>query len=137
MRALGLDFGSKRIGIALSDSGGLLATPYGLVKRVGDRTVEHGEIVDLVNETGAEVVVVGVPWSLDGDEGRAASMVRSEIRALRRRLEVPVEEIDERFTTVTAHQQLAEAGVRSRDRKDRIDAVAASVLLQAWLDRLR
>lgn len=137
MRALGIDFGSKRIGVALSDSGGLLATPYGLIRRVGDRTVEHGEIADLVAETGAEVVVVGVPWSLDGEEGRAAAMVRSEIRGLRKRLDVPVEETDERFTTVTAHQQLAEGGVRSRDRKDTIDAVAASVLLQAWLDRLR
>ncbi len=137
LRALGLDFGSKRIGVALSDSGGLLATPYDLIRRVGDRTIEHGRIAELVAETEAEVVVVGLPLQLDGDEGRAVAIVRSEIRGLRKRLDVPVEEIDERFTTVTAHQRLAGAGVASHKRKDLVDAVAASVLLQAWLDRGR
>ncbi len=136
-RAIGLDFGSKRIGVALSDSGGLLATPYELIRRVGDRTVEHGRIAELVAETGADVVVVGLPLQLDGDEGRAVAIVRSEIRGLRKRLDVPVEEIDERFTTVTAHQHLASAGIASHKRKDLVDAVAASVLLQAWLDRVR
>ncbi len=135
MRALGIDFGSKRIGVALSDSGGMLATPYELIRRVGDRTVEHGRIAELVEETGAEVVVVGLPLQLDGDEGHAVAIVRSEIRGLGKRLGVPVEEIDERFTTVTAHQQLASAGVKNHKRKDLVDAVAASVLLQAWLDR--
>ena len=135
MRALGIDFGSKRIGIALSDSDGLLATPYELIKRVGDRNVEHGRIAELVAETGAEVVVVGLPLQLDGDEGHAVAIVRSEIRGLRKRLGVPVDEIDERFTTVTAHQQLANAGIASHKRKNLVDSVAASVLLQSWLDR--
>lgn len=135
MRALGIDLGTRRIGVALSDSGGMLATPYELIRRVGDRTVEHGRIAELVEETGAEVVVVGLPLQLDGDEGRAVAIVRAEIRGLRKRLDVPVEEIDERFTTVTAHQRLTDAGVASHRRKDLVDAVAASVLLQSWLDR--
>ncbi len=137
MRALGIDFGSRRIGVALSDRGGLVATPYALIRRVGDRTVEHGRIQELVEETDAEIVVVGVPISLDGGEGRAAAAIRSEIRGLRKRLGVPVEEIDERFTTVTAHRQLDQAGVSNRKRSDKIDAMAAAVLLQSWLDGRR
>ncbi len=121
--------------MAVSDGGGLLATPYAVVKRVGDRTVEHARLAELVDETGAAIVVVGLPLSLDGAVGPAAAGVRSEIRGLRRRLAVPVEEIDERFTTVTAHPQLGAAGVSARKRRDLVDAVAASVLLQAWLDR--
>jgi putative Holliday junction resolvase len=135
MRALGIDFGTKRIGVAISDDGGLVATPYSMIRRVGDRIVEHGRIAELVEETGAEIVVVGLPISLDGDEGRAAALVRSEVRGLSKRLPVPVETIDERFSTVTAHRRLADAGIATRKRGELVDAVAASVFLQAWLDR--
>lgn len=128
--------GSRRIGVALSDSAGMVATPLEVIRRVGDRTVEHGRVAALVAETEAEIVVVGMPFSLDGKEGAAAAGVRSEIRGLRKRLTVPVTEVDERFSTVTAHRELDAAGVSHRRRRDLVDAVAAAVLLQAWLDRL-
>lgn len=134
MRAVGIDFGSRRIGVAVSS--GSLATPYETIRRVGDRTIEHGRIAEIVAETGASVVVVGLPLSLDGEPGPAVRLVRSEIRGLRRRLDVPVEEYDERFTTVTAERSLRVTGTRGEQKKDVVDQVAAAVLLQGWLDAL-
>lgn len=136
-RAVGIDFGSKRIGIAVSDSGRMVATPFETIKRVGDRTVEHGRIAEIVQEIDATVVVVGLPLSLDGSDGHAVKLVRSEVRGLAKRLNIPVEEYDERFTTVTAEQSLREMGTRGQAKRDVIDQVAAAVLLQGWLDALQ
>lgn len=136
-RAVGIDFGSKRVGIAVSDSGRMVATPFETIKRVGDRTVEHGRIAEIVEEVGATVVVVGLPLSLDGSEGHAVKLVRSEVRGLSKRLNIPVEEYDERFTTVTAEQSLREMGTRGQAKRDVVDQVAAAVLLQGWLDALQ
>lgn len=136
-RAVGIDFGSKRIGIAVSDSGRMVATPFETIKRVGDRTVEHGRIAEIIAEIDATVVVVGLPLSLDGSDGHAVKLVRSEVRGLAKRLSIPVEEYDERFTTVTAEQSLREMGTRGQAKRDVIDQVAAAVLLQGWLDALQ
>lgn len=140
MRALGIDLGEKRIGIAVSDDGGMLATPYETIRRVGDHSVEHGRIIELIGETGAQAVVVGVPYSLDGGTGPAASSVLAEIRGFRKRLaraevEVVVDTQDERFSTVTAERALRAGGLDGRRRRQVVDATAAAVLLQAWLDR--
>jgi putative Holliday junction resolvase len=81
------------------------------------------------------VVAVGLPLSLDGSVGPAAEAVLAEVAELAKVLAVPVETVDERFTTVTADQQLKAGGVRGRDRTKIIDQAAAAVLLQAWLDR--
>ena len=136
-RAVGIDFGSRRIGIAVSDAGRMVATPFETIKRVGDRTIEHGRIEAIVAEIEATVVVVGLPLSLDGSDGHAVKLVRSEVRGLSKRLDVPVEEYDERFTTVTAEQSLREMGTRGQAKRDVIDQVAAAVLLQGWLDALQ
>ena len=136
-RAVGIDFGSRRIGVAVSDAGQMVATPFETIKRVGDRTVEHGRIAEIVDEIGAVVVVVGLPLSLDGTDGRAVDLVRSEIRGLVKRLAVPVEEYDERFTTVEAERSLRVTGTKGRAKRDVIDQVAAAVLLQGWLDALQ
>ena len=134
MRALGVDLGSRRIGVAVSDSAGSLASPLEVVLRSGDEVLDHRRLAELVVEYEAEVVVVGLPLSLDGTDGPAAIAYRAESRRLDDRIGVPVETYDERFTTVTAEQQLREAGVRGRARREVIDKVAAAVLLQAWLD---
>ena len=142
MRAIGVDFGQKRVGIAVSDDGGLLATAYETIDRVGDRTVEHGRLLELVDETGAVAVVVGVPYSLDGDVGQAAKAVLSEIRGLQKRVRregrtLRVETHDERFSTVTAEQHLRAGGVEARKQRRMVDATAAAVILQSWLDARR
>lgn len=132
MRAVGIDLGSKRIGVAVSS--GTLATPYEVVARSGDVRRDHRAIAALVAETEAEVVVVGLPLSLDGSEGPAARAVRIEVEQLAATLDVPVETYDERLTTVTADRQLMEQGMNASARRRVVDKVAASVLLQAWLD---
>jgi putative holliday junction resolvase len=128
VRALGLDLGSKRIGVALS--AGTIATPYEVVERGNDRA----RIVELVEETGADVVVVGLPYSLDGSKGRAAQLVEAEVEELRSALPVPIELWDERFTTVTAHQSLMDRKMKADARRRVVDKVAAAVMLQSWLD---
>ena len=129
-----LDLGDRRVGVAVCDAGRVLATPYGTVNRVGDRPKEHAEIQKIVDETGAVLVVVGLPLSLDGDVGPAARAVISEVKGLNRALSVPVETHDERLTTITAEGNLADGGVKGRKRRSVVDQVAASVILQSWLD---
>jgi putative Holliday junction resolvase len=135
MRALGLDLGSKRVGVAVSDSDGRVATPVGTVARTGDRVAEHRHVAELVAEWDAEIVVVGLPLSLDGTTGPAARAALAEIEQLRAALDVPVVSHDERLTTVTAHDRLREQGVKGRRRTAVVDQTAAAVLLQAWLER--
>jgi putative Holliday junction resolvase len=134
MRALGVDLGSKRIGVALSDSDGRVASPFEVVTRSGDRPRDHRRIAELVAEAEAEVVVVGVPYSLDGSVGPAARRALAEVEVLRRALGVPVETYDERLSTVTAHRSLREMHVDAATRRRVVDKVAAAVILQAWLD---
>jgi putative Holliday junction resolvase len=131
VRAVGIDLGSTRIGVAVSDTSGLLASPYEVVPR-DERS--HDRLRAIVEEVGAELVVVGLPLSLDGHKGPAARAIEAEVIELRAVLDVPVELHDERFTTVTAHQQLAASGKRSKARRGTVDQAAAAVLLQSWLD---
>jgi putative Holliday junction resolvase len=133
-RILALDLGSKRIGVAASDAGGVLASPRTTVERSGDRQRDHRRLAELVDEEEAGVVVVGMPTSLDGTAGPAADAVLAEVAELAAVLRVPVVTHDERFTTVTAHEQLRAAGVDGRRRRLVVDQQAAAVLLQAWID---
>lgn len=137
MRALGIDLGARRIGVAVSDSAGAIATPFEVVVRTGDRERDHRRIAELVREAEAEVVVVGVPYSLDGGTGPAARRYLAEARALARALPVPVETYDERLSTVTAHRALGEMDLRGPARRKVVDKIAAAVILQAWLDHRR
>jgi putative holliday junction resolvase len=136
-RAIGLDLGERRIGVALCDSAGTLATPYEVIQRSGDRARDHLRIAELVAEAEAEVVVVGLPLSLDGTVGPAAAGVQAEVAELREHLGVPVEVWDERLSTVEAAQRLRAAGVPGRKRRHVVDQVAATVILQSWLDATR
>lgn len=134
MRVLALDLGTKRIGVAVSDPTGTLASPLEVLARSGDRARDHQRIGELVADTGAERVVVGLPLSLDGSIGPAAAAVLEELEELAAALRVPVETYDERLTTVTAHRVLSERGLRADARRQVVDKAAATVLLQAWLD---
>jgi len=137
MRVLGIDLGAKRIGVALSDVTGTLASPLVVLNRSGDRAGDHRALAALVREHDATLVVVGLPLSLSGEAGPAARGALEEVAELQAALGVPVETLDERFTTVSAHQALAAQGRGRRDRRALIDKAAAAVLLQAWLDRAR
>jgi len=139
-RAVGIDLGDKRIGVAVSDSARTLASPRTTVVRSGDRARDRRSLVALVLEEEATHVVVGHPLSLDGSRGRAATAAEEECEALRASLEphgIGVELFDERLTTVSAHQALRAGGRSGRSRRTVIDRTAAAVLLQAWLDGRR
>jgi putative Holliday junction resolvase len=133
-RAVALDIGTRRIGVALSDSGGTVATPYEVVTRSGDQTRDHGRIAALVAEADATIVVVGLPLSLDGSVGPAAQAILAEADELRAALGVPVVTWDERLSTVEAERSLRAMGVRQGQRRQVVDQVAATVILQSWLD---
>jgi putative Holliday junction resolvase len=136
MRALALDLGSRRVGVAVGDDGPALAFPREALRRTargaGGRAEDHRQVAALVAEEGVDVVVVGLPRSLDGSLGPAAEAALAETDELRRVLPVPVELHDERLTTVAADRALAGAGVGSRERRGSIDSAAAAVLLESW-----
>jgi putative Holliday junction resolvase len=134
VRALGVDLGSRRIGVALSDSAGTLATPYETVERSGDVARDHRRLLELAAEAEVECVVVGLPLSLDGSLGPAAEGVLAEVAELRAATPLPVETYDERLTTVTADRLLRQGGRKGKARRKVVDQTAAAVLLQAWLD---
>jgi putative holliday junction resolvase len=137
VRALGLDLGSKRIGVALSTSDGSMATPYEVVERSRDRARDHRAIAELAADTGAELVVVGLPLSLDGSDGPAATAARAEAQEIESSTGLPVELWDERLTTVTADRDLQALDLDAAARRRVVDKVAAAVMLQAWLDHRR
>ena len=136
MRALALDLGSRRVGVAVGDDGAGLAFPREALRRAGaaagGRAEDHRRIAALAAEEAVDVVVVGLPRSLDGSLGPAARAALEEVDVLRTALPVPVELHDERLTTVAADRALAGAGVRSRERRASIDSAAAAVLLESW-----
>ena len=105
-----------------------------MVERSGDVARDHARLAALVEEVEAEVVVVGMPLSMNGQQGRAALTVSEEVEALRVALSVPVELVDERLSTVSAHRTLAAAGLSEKKRRAQVDKVAAAVILQSWLD---
>ena len=136
-RVIGVDLGSRRIGLAVSDSGQSVATPVTTIGRSGDTGADHKAVAAVVDEYGAVGVVVGLPVSLSGSAGPAAAAVDEEVAALRAVLDVEVDTVDERFTTRVASAGLRAAGRRARRQRDVIDAAAAAELLQTWLSRRR
>lgn len=133
-RVLALDLGTKRIGVAVSDPDGRVATPIEVVHRSGDRARDHRAIAELVREWEAERVVVGLPLSLSGKMGPAATAAVAEAGELAVVVGVPVETSDERLTTVTADRTLMAMNLKADARRRVVDKVAAAVILQTWLD---
>lgn len=131
-RILALDVGDRRIGIALSDSLRMIATPHSVYTRVGYAPdVKH--ILALCEKTEADLIVCGLPRNMDGSEGFQAEKVRAFAQQLERAgLSVVFQ--DERLSTVSAHQALIAGGMHREERKGTVDKVAAAVILQAYLD---
>lgn len=133
MRVIALDVGERRIGVAVSDPTGTLATPHTVIQR-RSKAEDFAAVARLVAELEAERVVVGLPLSLNGEVGPQARRVTRYAWALARTLDVPVELHDERYSTVTADTLLVESG---RKRRVPIDAAAAAVILQDYLESQR
>lgn len=133
-RVLGVDLGLVRIGVAVCDSGQRVATPVTFVARDPGTGAHRQALADLAAEHEAVGVVVGLPRSLSGRIGPAAREALAETGELRRVLDVAVETVDERLSTRSAAAALRASGRGSRDQRRLIDASAAAVLLQVWLD---
>lgn len=134
MRALGLDLGSKRVGVAIGDRTGMIASPLVVLHRSGSVKRDHEAITKLVIDEEADIVVVGLPLNMNGSSGPAAQAAIGEAAALATVVGVPVVTFDERRTTVTADQAMMEANMRAQARRRIVDKIAAAVMLQNWLD---
>lgn len=137
-RVLGVDLGTRRIGLACSDPTGTLASPLRTIERSGDPAADRQAIVAVARAVGAHVIVIGLPRSLSGREGPAARAARAEASALAEIAGgIRVELHDERFTTREARRALTAAGRRGRAQRARVDEAAAAVMLQSYLDTHR
>ncbi len=137
MRVLGLDPGERRIGVALSDPTGTLAQPLEVIVRRGRDATHLDRIADLVKDHDVRHVVVGLPLHMDGRAGQEAEAARRLGDAIAARTGLPVDFVDERWTTLEAERTLRALGSRGRRVRERADAVAAALVLRTWLDRRR
>ncbi len=135
IRALGVDPGTKRIGIAVSDLSGTIASPLTVLQRSKSRAHDLSELARLAKLEEADVVVVGLPLNMDGSTGPSAKAAIAVARQLATLVDVPVEMHDERRTTVSADRSMMEAGLNAIERRQRVDKVAAAIMLQSWLDK--
>ena len=133
---MGLDVGDRWIGVALSDPLGILASPLTRIERTDDEAAVKA-IADLVRKHEVRAVVAGLPYTMSGSLGPQAVSVHDFLRKLGESLSVPIQTSDERLSTVVATQGMIEAGASRESRKGKIDAAAAALILQWYLDRLR
>lgn len=133
MRVLALDVGDERIGVAISDETGLLARPLTVVRRVAGKA-SFIEIKDLVERYQVEKMVVGLPLLPSGDEGDQVRSTRAYVRGMREHVDLDVVYVDERDTTLRAEEIMIQNQRSRRRRKQELDAVAAAVILQSYLD---
>ncbi len=134
MSILALDVGDSRIGVAMSE--GFLAAPLTTI-HCRNEAVDVREVLRLAEEYGAEEIVVGMPLSLSGQVGPQAKRVARFAEALAEQTSLPIVSVDERYSTVEAERLLRQAGVRPSEEKARVDAAAAAVILQSYLDSRR
>jgi len=136
MRVIGLDFGLKRIGVAVSDEGGRLAQPLKVISASAGGKKVMEELGLIISEYSPEVAVVGDPRSPDGSEGKLGKMAREFADSVGSRFGLKIVMQDERYSSFEAEEKLREAGARNwRARKKRLDRAAAAVILQDYLDQ--
>jgi putative Holliday junction resolvase len=133
MRLLGLDVGQKTIGLAVSDDGGVVASPLRTLSRVGGKR-DLEAVAETVRETGVAALVLGLPLELSGREGQSARRVRRFGEALGAHLGCAVHYWDERFSTAEAERALLEGNLRRAHRRQVINHIAAALILQSYLD---
>lgn len=136
MRWMGLDYGSRTVGVAVSDALGITAQPIETIVRKDENKLRrtYARIEELIAAYAVTQLVVGLPLHMNSDEGDRARLAREFGEALQRRTQLPVSFRDERLTTIQAERVLMDAGVRRENRKDTIDAMAAALILQSVLD---
>lgn len=133
MRALGIDFGLKRVGLAVSDRTATLVSPFKTIERT-TRDALFDELTEIIQNEAIEAVVVGLPLSLDGEDTLTTRQARNFAESLARRTEVPVHLMDERLTSAEAEMELNDAGLRGKKKKMALDSQAAVIILRSWLE---
>lgn len=133
MRTLGIDWGVKRLGLALSDLTGAVASPLKTITRKGNKT-DIGEIAELTGKHEVERIVVGIPLNMDGRAGESANRVTRFSKMLEEAVDVPVILVDERYSSQAAERAMLEADLSRKKRREKRDGVAAAWFLQAYLD---
>jgi putative Holliday junction resolvase len=136
LRILALDIGERRIGVALSDPGSILASPLTTIESASDEAA-RGEIVRLAGEHEVGEIVVGIPVSMSGRWGPQAKRTAAFARELSKLTDIPVKRVDERLSSVQAERMMRESGASPSRDKGRIDALAAAIILQSYLDSKR
>ncbi len=133
-RYLAVDYGEKRIGLAISDPSGTIATPAGFIQRRRGKRPPIGEVIKKAEELDARGFLLGLPLDGEGNETERSATVREIGAALAQRTGLPVQYLDERFTTATALRIVRELGGSTRNRKGDVDAMSAAILLQHALN---
>ena len=134
-RVMALDVGDVRIGIAVSDLMGIIANPLETYTRKGNLDVDASYIADLAKTKDVTLIISGLPLGLKGQENEQTAKTREFVDKLKEICDIPIEYLDERFTTLSAERVLIEGNVRRENRKKVIDKVAATIILQNYLDR--
>jgi len=135
-RSMGLDMGDRRIGVALGDPGGMLATPLTIVVRGEDEETDCRAIADLITQNQVDMVIVGLPYNMDGSLGQQAEKVKAFMSVLSGYITVSVAFRDERLSTVSARRMMRAAGGKKGKEKAHDDAIAAAIILQGYLDEI-
>jgi len=135
-RILALDYGERRIGLAVSDPTGTIAQPLPTVSRRTGRRPPYAKILEVIQEWEGQRIVIGLPIEPSGEEGEPAAKARSFGQEIARRSGLQVDHWDERFTSARAEREISRLGLSASDRrqKERVDAMAATLILQAYLD---
>ena len=136
-RIMGLDYGSKTIGVAISDALGLTAQPLETIERSGENKLRRSlaSIAEIVREKDIKKIVVGLPINMDGRSGERAALTLEFVEKLKLRVDIPIVMQDERLTTVEADEILDESGVKKQDRKQFIDQIAAGIILKEYMEK--
>ena len=135
MRILALDHGTKRIGVAVSDEMQLIATPLEYIP--AEPFAEFlTRLKEIIREKEIELIIIGMPRNMDGSYGPAALKVQAFVAVLKDAITIPIKTLDERLTTVQAQRFLIQGNVRRDKRKEKVDKMAAAILLQSYLDSL-
>ena len=136
MRVMGIDYGTVRIGLAVSDPDGIIAQPKGFMKADPQKQC-IAEIGRMCQDLKIGSIVIGLPLHMNGEEGESAEAARSLGKAIQDQIGITVSFIDERWTTISAEKALIEGNVKGKKKKDKVDSVAAAIILQNFLDRER
>ena len=133
MKAMGIDFGMARIGIALSDDTKFLASPFETYKRKGDE-FDFQHLLNIIKEKSVDEIVCGLPMNMQGEEQTIAKETRNFMSSLSEKIDIAISFVDERLSSLMAEEMLKETERDWKKRKEKLDAVAASIILQDYLD---